>query len=84
MKMLVTLIWQVSVLHSMDHYMIYQQREYMAFGDPTDPWNVAVSNFALDTYVLPFFAPGEKEELVNNVDITGLTNWDWICNSISF
>lgn len=84
MTMLVTLIWQVSILHSMDHYMIYQQREYMAFGDPTDPWNVAVSNFVLDTYVKPFLIPGQKEELANHVDITGLPNWDWMCNSISF
>jgi hypothetical protein len=84
MTMLVTLIWQVSVLHLMDHYMIYQQREYMAFGDPPDPWNFAVSSFVLDTYVKPFLVHGQKEDLANHVDITGLPNWDWMCNSISF
>jgi hypothetical protein len=84
MTMLVTLIWQVSVFHSLDHCAIYNQREHMAFGDPTDPWNVAASRYTLDTYVKPFAAPGEREHLSEYMDIVGLPNWDQLVSSISF
>jgi hypothetical protein len=84
MTMLVTLIWQVSVFHSLDHLAIYQQREHMAFGNPKDAWNVAVSRYTLDTYVDPFASPGKGEALHSHVDITGLPNWDRIVSSISF
>ena len=84
LTMLVTMIWQVSALHSNDHYNIWAQHEYMAFGDPNDPWNCAVSKYVLDTYAHPFMAPGENEELSNHVDITGLPYWQIMCSSISF
>jgi hypothetical protein len=70
--------WQVSVFHSLDHHGIYQQREHMAFGDPTDPWNVACSRYTLDTYVKPFASPGKHQYLSEYMDITGLLS------SISF
>eukprot|EP00978_Attheya_sp_CCMP212_P006824 scaffold15918_cov57-Attheya_sp.AAC.1 len=84
MTMLVTLIWQVSVFHSLDHSGIYQQREHMAFGDPTDPWNVACSRYTLDTYVDPFASPGKNEYLSEYMDIAGLPGWDRLVSSISF
>jgi len=84
MTMLVTLIWQVSVFHSLDHFAIFQQREYMAFGNPKDPWNVAASRYTLETYVDPFASPNKGEYLHHHLDIVGLPNWDRIVSSISF
>ena len=84
LTMLVTMIWQVSVMHSSDHFHIWVQHEYMAFGDPNDPWNCAVSKYVLDTYARPFMSPGQKEELSNHVDIIGFPNWEIMCSSISF
>ena len=84
LTMLTTMVWQVSVLHSSDHFHIWEQHEYMAFGDPNDPWNCAVSKYVLDTYAHPFMSPGQDEELSNHVDIMGLPNWEIMCSSISF
>ena len=84
MTMLVTLIWQVSAFHSLDHIGIYDQREYMAFGDPTDPWNVACSRYTLDTYGDPFASPGKHEHLSEYIDIVGLPGWERLVSSVSY
>lgn len=80
-----TAIWQMTALHSLDHFSFYQWRDYAVYAHPEDPWYQVTGRFFSDVYVQPYgsITTNEKFEKVCP-QIRGLKWKDHVYNSISF